>query len=252
MTRLQNKVAIITGAVGNIGLATVQLFLEQGAKVMMVDRDHAQIEAILARLNTDQVAGITADVTNASDVKRYVEKTVERFGKVDIFFANAGIEGAVKPLVDYPDDGFDDVMSVNVKGVFLGLKYVLPEMNDGGSIVITSSIMGMKGSLKTVGYTASKHAVVGLMRSAARSVGGKGIRVNSIHPGYVESDMMRRIEQVDQPENPEESRKQRLASVPMGKYVLPHDIAQSVLFLASDESRLVTGQTLVIDGGFLL
>jgi NAD(P)-dependent dehydrogenase (short-subunit alcohol dehydrogenase family) len=250
--RLQDKVAIVTGAVGNIGLATVQIFLEQGAKVMMVDRDQAQIESTLARLNSDRVAGVTADVTNASDVKRYVEETVKRFGKVDIFFANAGIEGPVKPLVDYPDDGFDLTMSVNVKGVFLGLKYGLPEMNDGGSVVITSSVMGMKGSLKTAGYTASKHAVVGLMRSAARVVGPKGIRVNSIHPGYVESDMMRRIEQVDLPENPEESRKQRLASVPMGKYVLPRDIAESVLFLASDESRMVTGQTLVIDGGFLL
>jgi NAD(P)-dependent dehydrogenase (short-subunit alcohol dehydrogenase family) len=250
--RLQNKVAIVTGAVGNIGLATVQVFLEQGAKVMMVDRDQAQIEKTLAALNSDRVAGVTADVTNPDDVKRYVEQTVQRFGKVDIFFNNAGIEGPVKPLEQYPDDGFDLTMSVNVKGVFLGLKYVLAEMNDGGSIIITSSIFGMKGSLKTVGYAASKHAVVGLMRSTARVTGARGIRVNSVHPGYVESDMMRRIEQVDVPDNPEESRKQRLASVPMGKYVQPRDIAESVLFLASEESKMITGQQLVIDGGFLL
>jgi NAD(P)-dependent dehydrogenase (short-subunit alcohol dehydrogenase family) len=250
--RLQNKVAIVTGAVGNIGLETVRLFLEQGAKVMMVDRDHALIEKAIAELSTDRVAGVTADVTNVADVKRYVQETIERFGKVDIFFNNAGIEGAVKPLADYPDDAFDNVMSVNVKGVFLGLKYVLPALNDGASIVITSSILGLKGSLKTIGYTASKHAVVGIMRTAARSLGARGIRVNSIHPGYVESDMMRRIEAVDVPENPEESRKRRLAEVPLGRYVLPRDIADSVLFLASDESRMVTGQTLVIDGGTLL
>lgn len=250
--RLQNKIAIVTGAAGNIGLATVELFLEQGAKVMMVDRDRVQMERIQAKLASDRVAGITADVTNPSDVKRYVEETTTRFGKVDVFFNNAGIEGPVKSIEEYPDEGFDAVMDVNVRGVFLGLKYVMPEMNDNGSIVITSSIMGLKGSLKTIGYTASKHAVVGLMRSAARTLGGRGIRVNSIHPGYVDSDMMRRIEAVDVPENPEESRKQRLASVPMGRYVLPRDIAESVLFLSSDESRMITGQTLVIDGGFML
>jgi NAD(P)-dependent dehydrogenase (short-subunit alcohol dehydrogenase family) len=250
--RLQNKVAIVTGAVGNIGLATVQLFLEHGAKVVMVDRDQAQIDNALAKLGSDRVAGVTADVTNAADVKRYVEETVKRFGKVDILFNNAGIEGPVKPLDEYPDDGFDITMSVNVKGVFLGLKHVVPEMNDGGSIIVTSSIFGMKGSLKTIGYAASKHAVVGLMRSTARVTGARGIRVNSVHPGYVESDMMRRIEQVDVPADPEESRRQRLAAVPMGKYVQPRDIAESVLFLASEESRMVTGQQLVIDGGFLL
>jgi NAD(P)-dependent dehydrogenase (short-subunit alcohol dehydrogenase family) len=250
--RLKDKVAVVTGAAGNIGLAAVELFLEHGAKVMKVDRDHAQIETALARLSSDRVDGITADVTNPVDVKRYVEETARRFGKVDVFFNNAGIEGPLKSLVDYPDDGFDTVMDVNVKGVFLGLKYLIPAMNDGGSIVVTSSVMGLKGSLKTVGYTASKHAVVGLMRSAARTLASRGIRVNSIHPGYVESDMMRRIEQVDAPQDPEESRRQRLAQVPMGKYILPRDIAESVLFLSCDESRMVTGQTLVIDGGLLL
>lgn len=250
--RLQNKVAIVTGAVGNIGLATVQIFLEQGAKVMLVDRDRALMESTLAKLDTDRAAGVVADVANPTDVRRYIEETVKRFGKVDIFFINAGIEGPVKTLDEYPDDGFDLTMDVNVKGVFLGLKYVLAEINDNGSIIITSSIFGMKGSLKTVGYAASKHAVVGLMRSAARATGARGIRVNSVHPGYVESDMMRRIEQVDVPDNPEESRRQRLAAVPMGKYVQPRDIGESVLFLASEESRMVTGQQLVIDGGFLL
>jgi len=250
--RLQGKVAIVTGAAGNIGLATVQLFLEQGAKVMMVDRDRPQIEKALADLNSDRVAGVTADVTKGADVKRYVDETTKRFGNVDIFFNNAGIEGPLEAIEEYPEDGFDSVMDVNVKGVFLGLKYVMPAMNEGGSIIITSSVMGLKGSLKTVGYTASKHAVVGLMRSAARALGPRGIRVNSINPGYVESDMMRRIESVDVPASPEESRRQRLATVPMGKYVLPRDIAESVLFLSSGESRMITGQTLVIDGGFML
>jgi NAD(P)-dependent dehydrogenase (short-subunit alcohol dehydrogenase family) len=250
--RLQNKVAIVTGAVGNIGLETVRLFLEHGAKVMLVDRDQARIENTLAELGSERADGIVADVTASSDVTRYVQATVQRFGKIDIFFNNAGIEGAVKPLVDYPEDSFDEVMSVNVKGVFLGMKYVLPAMNDGGSIIITSSIMGLAGSMKTIGYTASKHAVVGIMRSAAKSLGPRRIRVNTIHPGYVESDMLRRIEESDLPDNPQEARQKRLADVPMGRYVVPREIAESVLFLASDESRMTTGQTLVVDGGYLL
>jgi NAD(P)-dependent dehydrogenase (short-subunit alcohol dehydrogenase family) len=250
--RLQNKVAIVTGAAGNIGLATVELFLEQGAKVMMVDRDQAQLDQILAKLGSDRVAGVKADVTNVEEVMQYVAETTKRFGKVDIFFNNAGIEGPVKPIEEYSDDGFEAVMNVNVTGVFFGLKHVMQVMNDGGSIIMTSSVMGLKGSLKTIGYTASKHAVVGLMRSAARGLAAKGIRVNTIHPGYVEGDMMRRIESVDLPADPEESRRQRLAAVPMGKYVQPRDIAETVLFLSSDESRMVTGQTLIIDGGFML
>jgi NAD(P)-dependent dehydrogenase (short-subunit alcohol dehydrogenase family) len=250
--RLQDKVAVVTGAAGNIGLATVELFLEQGAMVMMVDRDKVHLEAALARLGSDRVAGVIADVTIAGEVKNYVRETVQRFGGIDIFFNNAGVEGPVETITAYPDDGFVAVMDVNVKGAFLGLKYLIPTMNDGGSIVITSSIMGMKGSLKTIGYTASKHAVVGLMRSAARVLGAKGIRVNSVHPGYVESEMMRRIEQIDEPTDPEGSKRRRLAQVPMGKYVTPRDIAEAVLFLSSNESRMVTGQTLVIDGGLLL
>ena len=250
--RLQDKVAIVTGAAGNIGLATVELFLEQGARVMMVDRDQVQLDTLVAKLGADRVAGVKADVTKPEEVQKYVAETTKRFGKVDIFFNNAGVEGPLKSIDQYPDDGFETVMDVNVNGVFFGLKYVIQAMNEGGSIVMTSSVMGLKGSIKTIGYTASKHAVVGLMRSAARVLGPMGIRVNTIHPGYVEGDMMRRIESVDVPADPEESRKQRLAAVPMGKYIQPRDIAETVLFLSSDESRMVTGQTLAIDGGFML
>jgi NAD(P)-dependent dehydrogenase (short-subunit alcohol dehydrogenase family) len=250
--RLQNKVAIVTGAVGNIGVETVKLFLEHGASVMLVDRDRARIDAALAELRSDRADGIVADVTKADDVKRYVDATVRRFGKVDIFFNNAGIEGAVKTLVDYPEDSFDEVMAVNVKGVFLGMKYVVPQMNDGGSIIITSSIMGLAGSMKTIGYTASKHAVVGIMRSAAKILGPRRIRVNTVHPGFVESEMLRRIEANDVPDDPQAARQKRLAEVPMGRYVVPREIAESVLFLASGDSRMTTGQTLVVDGGYLL
>jgi NAD(P)-dependent dehydrogenase (short-subunit alcohol dehydrogenase family) len=250
--RLQNKVALVTGAVGNIGLATVRIFLEHGAKVMMVDRDQSQIDSVIATLGSDKVAGIAANVTRSVDVQRYVKATEERFGKIDIFFNNAGIEGALKFLDDYPDDSFDDVMDVNVKGVFLGMKYVLSAMNDGGSIIITSSVMGIRGSMKTIGYTASKHAVLGIMRTAARNLGGRRIRVNSVLPGYVESDMMRRIEKSDIPTDPEESKQKRFAEVPLGRYIQPREIAESVLFLASDESQMITGHPLVIDGGYLL
>lgn len=250
--RLQNKVAIVTGAAGNIGLATVRLFHQQGAKVVLVDRDQAGIKRALAELGGDRAEGVIADVTSSADVKRYVDATVQRFGKIDVFFNNAGIEGAVCSLVDYPEDAFDKVMAVNTKGVFLGMKYVVPQMNDGASIIITSSIMGLAGSLRTIGYVASKHAVVGIMRSAAKILGPRGIRVNTVHPGFVESDMLRRIEEADGSDTPEALKKKKADALPLGRYVEPLEIAQSVLFLASDESRMVTGQTLAVDGGFLL
>ena len=250
--RLQDKVAIVTGALGNIGIEVVRSFIENGARVALVDLDSRKLDAAIAGFPRDRVIGVAANVTSSADVERYVKSTVEAFGPIDLFFNNAGIEGAVKPFIEYPEDKFDAVMAVNVKGVFLGMKYVVPQMNDRGSIIITSSIMGLVGGEKDIGYTASKHAVVGIMRSAAKSLGSRGIRVNTIHPGFVESDMLRRIERIDQPKDPEAARRARLASVPFGRYVVPKEIAQTVLYLASDESVMTTGQTIAIDGGWLL
>ena len=250
--RLQGKSAIITGAAGNIGLATARLFLKEGASVLLVDRDEAGLKTAMKEFGGNQAEALIADVTKAKDTERYAQRAVEKFGGVDIFFNNAGIEGPVTKIQDYPDDGFDQVMQVNAKGVFLGVKHVLPRMREWGSMIITSSIMGLRGGVRTIGYVASKHAVVGIMRAAAKDAGPRHIRVNSIHPGFVKSEMLGRIQKRNTELGLPSDESFYLAQVPFGTYVTPHEIAQTVLFLASDDSRQVTGQTLAIDGGYML
>jgi NAD(P)-dependent dehydrogenase (short-subunit alcohol dehydrogenase family) len=190
-----------------------------------------------------------ADVTKSADVQRYVNDAVKEFGKIDIFFNNAGIEGVVHPTVEYPEDVFDKVMAVNVKGVFLGNKYVLPQMNDGGSIILTSSVAGITGSPNVTAYIASKHAVVGMMRNLAIEVAPRKIRVNTINPSPVDNRMMRSLEAGYAPGEAENAKKNFENSIPLGRYAEPIEIAQLVMFMASDESKFITGTTQVIDGG---
>jgi NAD(P)-dependent dehydrogenase (short-subunit alcohol dehydrogenase family) len=249
--RLKDKVAVITGAAGNIGAATARLFHAQGARVALVDFDAPRLKEIAAKLGGDRVAAIVADVTKASDVRRYAEEAAERFGPIDVFFNNAGIEGPLAPITEFPEDGFAKVMAVNVTGVFLGTKYVAPKMREGGSIIITSSVAGLKGSPNFVGYTTSKHAVIGIMRSAAIDLAPRRIRVNTLHPGMVESEMMRRIEGHVSEDTKSDARPQFMSRILLGRYVLLDEVADVVLFLASDESRMTTGNQFVIDGGFM-
>lgn len=249
MKSLENKVVIITGGAGSIGTTTAKLFLDEGAKIMLVDLNEEQLKAAIADLGGENVKYSVADVTKSGDVQRYVSNTVDAYGKIDIFFNNAGIEGVVKPTVDYPEDMFDKVIAVNVKGVFLGNKYVLPQMNDGGSIIMTSSVAGIGGSLGVTAYIASKHAVVGMMRNLALEVAPRGIRVNTINPSPVDNRMMRSLEDGYAPGQAEVSKKEIEKTIPLGRYAEPIEIAQLVRFLASDESKFITGTTQVIDGG---
>ena len=189
-----------------------------------------------------------ADVTKSEDVQRYVNDAVNAFGKIDIFFNNAGIEGVVKPTVDYPEDVFDKVIAVNVKGVWLGNKYVLPQMRDGGSIILTSSGAGIYGGPNVSAYTASKHAVVGLMRNLTLEVASRKIRVNTVNPAPVDNRMMRSLEDGYAPGQAEAAKKEMEKAIPLGRYAEAIE-AQLVLFLASDESKYITGTTQVIDGG---
>ena len=166
-----------------------------------------------------------------------------------MFFNNAGIEGVVKPITDYPEDVFDKVISVNVKGIWLGNKFALPQMNDGGSIIITSSVAGILGFAGLGAYVTSKHAVVGIMRTSAIEAAPRKIRVNSVHPAPVNNRMMRSIEEGASAGHGEEVKKQFEATIPLGRYAEPVEIAKLVLFLASDDSQYITGTTQVIDGG---
>ncbi|KAB7731080.1 glucose 1-dehydrogenase [Rudanella paleaurantiibacter] len=250
MKKLKGKVAVITGGAGSIGKITAKLFLDEGARVMLVDLSEEALKSAADELGgSEQVAWCAADVSQSADVQQYVNQTVERFGKIDVFFNNAGIEGVVKPIEDYPEDVFDKIVAVNIKGVWLGAKYVLPQMNDGGSMIITSSVAGINGSPFVSAYITSKHANVGIMRAVAVEAAPRKIRVNSVHPSPVDNRMMRSLEEGFAPGHGTEAKKGLEATIPLGRYAQPEEIGQLVLFLASDDSKFITGTMQVIDGG---
>ena len=250
MDRLNGKVAVITGGGGGIGRAAAALFVAEGANVVLVDVDERALTEVVSEIGSNQVSAFVADVTSAADNAAMVACAEERYGGLDIFLANAGIEGDVAPLIDYDEARFDQVMNVNVKGVFLGLQSAIPALHKrgGGSIVITSSIAGVRGAPGIAAYATSKHAVIGLMRSAAKECAAMNIRVNTVNPSPVETPMMRRIEQGIS-EDVEQVKLNVAQDIPMNRYAEPEDIARVMLFLASDESSWVTGSVNMADGG---
>lgn len=249
---LQGKYAIITGGSGGIGKATAKLFLNEGAAgVLLVDLSEKNLEEAKNELADQRVHTYPANVSKASEVKAYTEKAMELFGKLDIVFLNAGTEGVVKTLTDYSEEEFDLVMNVNVKGVWLGMKYAFPYMEkSGGSILITSSVAGVRGTAKMIAYTASKHAVIGAMRVAAKEGAPYNIRVNTIHPGPVENRMMRSLEDQFAPGSGAEVKKGFESMVPLGRYAMNEDIAHMAVFLASENAKYITGAVHMVDGGF--
>ena len=251
MGRLQDKTAVITGAAGGIGRAAVDLFAAEGANVLAVDLNGAALEEAAQDWASNRVSHLTADVSSAADNQRLFATATERYGGVDVLLANAGIEGAVAPVVDMDEADFDRVIDVNVKGVWLGLKYGIPHMaaRGGGSIVITSSVAGLTGTPNIAPYGASKHAVIGLMRAAARECAAANIRVNTVNPAPVETRMMRSLERGMSPDDPEGAHERIAQSIPLGRYAEPADIAKVMLFLASDDAAFVTGSIYKADGG---
>lgn len=252
MNRLQGKVAVITGGAGAIGLAAAKRFLIEGASVVLVDVSEPLLRQALQMLGSDRASLVVADVTAPEDSRRYVQAAVDRYGGIDILLANAGIEGDIKPIADYPLAAFDSVLAVNVRGVFLGLQHVIPVMarRGGGSIVITSSIAGLKATGPGLSaYITSKHALVGLMRAAALECTALKIRVNTIHPAPVVSRMMDALEGAASLGAPLTVRQRILSSIPLNRYGTPEEVAQLMLFLASDESHFCTGGVYSVDGG---
>ncbi|MCH7323967.1 SDR family oxidoreductase [Solibacillus sp. MA9] len=249
----EGKVVLITGAAGGIGKETARLFAEQGAKLSLVDMDAQALESLVNELDLKDYLLQTADVTSEEQVQNFVLQTKEKYGKIDVFFNNAGIEGKIASIVETTEENLDKVLSVNIKGVFFGLKHVMATMmkQKFGSIINTSSITGLKGSLGLAPYSASKHAVLGLTKTAALESAGMGIRVNAICPGYVETRMMQSIEQGRGPEYANQMRERALSKVPMNRYAQSHEIAELVLFLASDKATFITGSHYLIDGGNL-
>lgn len=246
MGKLDGKVAIITGGAGGIGKETARTFLNEGAKVALVDLDEEALKDVENELNElGDILVIPTDVSDEEQVKNYVKETKEEFGRIDILFNNAGITGKRTPLVDIEMEDFDNLIDINVRGVFLGLKYVLPIMieQESGSVINTSSVDGLRGSPELSPYSASKHAVVGLTKSAALEVAEKNVRVNSIHPSPVDTDMMKGVEGEDK------SQADFAKDIPLGRYAEPQEVTNVVLFLASDDSEFVTGSQYRVDGG---
>ncbi len=251
--RLDGKVAIVTGATGGIGEATAKRFLEEGASVMLVGRSEEKLKATRERLAVEgTVVDFVADAADEKATAAAVDAAVKAFGRVDILLANAGTEGNFAPIESLTVEEFESVFRTNVIGVWLSMKHCVEPMKQrgGGSIIAISSIAGMIGSPTMAPYIASKHAVYGLVKTAALELAPFGVRVNAIGPGPIDNRMMRSLESQFNPEDVAAAHEFVLSKVPMQRYGTNEEVANLALFLASDESTFCTGSIHMIDGGF--
>ena len=254
MAKLAGKTALITGATGGIGEATATLFLAAGASVMLVGRSLEKLEETRHRLGAHANLGRSvADAANEAGTAAAVDATLKMFGGVDVLFANAGIEGEVSPLESIRLADFENVLRTNVLGVWLAMKHCVEPMKQrgGGSMIATASVSGFRGFAGGAPYIASKHAVLGLVKTAALELAPVGIRVNAIAPGPIDNRMIRSIETQIAPDSPDAVRQVLFAKIAMGRYGTNEEVAQLAAFLASDESSYCTGATFAIDGGFM-
>ncbi len=251
--RFEGKVVLVTGAAGGIGRAAVLRFAEEGARVAAADLEGAGLEGVVAAVEKagGEALAVAADVTRTDAWQRAVAQTTDRFGGIDALFNNAGIEGVVKPIEEYPEEVFDQVLAVNVRGVFLGMKHVVPALRarGGGVIVNTSSVAGLVGNPMVCAYIASKHAVIGLTKSAGIAFGAEGIRVNAVCPSPIETRMMRSLEAGFNPGDAAQVKGEMESLIPIGRYGTPEEVAALVAFLCSDEARFINGAVYAIDGG---
>jgi NAD(P)-dependent dehydrogenase (short-subunit alcohol dehydrogenase family) len=249
MKEFDGKVALVTGGGSGIGRATALAFAREGAKVVIADRNVQRGEEIVS---TIRGAGAIAsfrrtDVSVAAEIEALVDYTMKTYGRLDLAFNNAGIEGDVKPLVDQTEGNFDAVMDINVKGVWLSMKYQIPRMLEqgGGAIVNSSSVAGVVGFPGIGIYAASKHAVIGLTKTAALEYSAQGIRINAVNPAAIDTEMIDRLA------DGMNMKKDDLITLhPIGRLGRVEEVVEAVLWLCSSRASFVTGHSLIVDGGF--
>ncbi len=252
MKLLDNKVCIITGGSGSLGLASARLFLQHGAKVLLVDLDTDTLQAARSQLGSPDVEIFAGDVSEAEAVRAYVDAAAAKWGAIDVLFSNAGNCGAIGRLEDYDEEAFDRTYRIHVKGAFLACKYGPRRMRDGGSIVITSSMAGTRGgggAGQNIAYVTAKHAQTGVARAAARALAPRGIRVNSLNPGPIANGFQQEIEDRIGALSGVNITQQIDQEIPLGRHADPAEVANVALYLASGMSSFVTGHIHAVDGG---
>ncbi|HJL43561.1 MAG TPA: SDR family oxidoreductase [Myxococcales bacterium LLY-WYZ-16_1] len=246
---MKNKRIVITGGAGEIASALALKCLNEGGNVHLVDIDEDGLNKSVQEFGEDRVSYTVADVSDGENTKMYVKEAKARWGGIDVFFDNAGIEGNVKPLIETSEEEWDKLMSINLRGMWLGLKHAAPVMIEGGggAIVMTSSVAGLGGFPGLGPYVTSKHAVIGLMRTAALELAGQGIRVNTVNPSPVNTRMMRSIE--SGVGNQQQTQQQFESMIPLQRYSETSETADLMFYLATDEASFLTGGVYVVDGG---
>lgn len=245
MKLLEGKNCVITGGGGSIGRAAARLFLDHGANVVLVD-----LTAPSGYENEgDRIETVAADVSRSADTERYVRAAVARFGTIDVLFCNAGNFGTVAPIETYPEDVFEAVQAVHVNGTFLAAKYAVPHINEGGAIVIMSSVAGARGDPGVYGYITAKHAQIGIMRCLAKELAPRRIRVNSVHPGPIDNAFQKSVEDDLGKIIGRDGTEFFNEIIPLGRHGTADEVAKSALYLASDMGSFTTGAMLMVDGG---
>jgi NAD(P)-dependent dehydrogenase (short-subunit alcohol dehydrogenase family) len=252
MARLDGKVAIITGGESGIGRASAGAMVDEGARVHLVGLDADGLKAAASELGEDRAGFTQADVTDEDAVRRAVTEAVERFGRLDIVFSNAGNTGAVAPIEDYPSDEFARTLQIHALGAFHMIKHTSPLLREGASIIITSSVVGLMGFAGISGYVTAKHAQVGMMKAAAKELTLRRIRVNSLHPGPTSTPFQDSIEMRATGLPQQEAAAAFDDLVPLARHATPAEIAKTVVYLASDDSAYMTGATIAVDGGLTI
>jgi NAD(P)-dependent dehydrogenase (short-subunit alcohol dehydrogenase family) len=246
---LDGRICLVTGGGSGLGRATARLFLKEGARVVLADRNSDGLKAAQAALDDVNVSGMTVDATAEDDVARAMDAVVDRHGALDVLVVNAGMPSSTAPVTELGLDDFDRTLAVHVRGAFLACKHGLRVLSDGGSVVIVSSAAGLRADAGGVARAAADHALVGLMRVVAKEAAGRHIRVNSIHPGPIASEFPAGTDERPTPVPGAVTTVSVDQQTPLGRLARPEEIAKSVLYLVSAQSSFTTGSTLVVDGG---